>query len=409
MQANAIIVDPYLGASAFATAFAAREVTPVAVFSTARPLHTMAWAPELWADVHFHDGDIEALAAAVKRYDPVCVVPGNEAGVELAGELTEMLLPALANDPGTAPAQRDKHVQYQALAAAGVPHLRSICSCDPAEVTGWIADSGLSDKALVVKPPKSAGTDSVHLVPPGADWRPCFDAIIGEVNQMGLVNETVVVMEFAEGPEFMVDTYSVNGHHGLVMVSIYGKHNRGNRLGIYDMGETLHPSDPRTAELFAYTAQVADAVGIRNASGHAEVILTPDGPRLVEIASRFSGSCMQIHQQVSTGDCQIARAVRHYLDGAYEPYYQMVVQTRTAWLSAHSPGRLADTHALEAIRDLPSFARAALPQPGTLAASTVDIDSSLGWVILASDDQVAIDADYASIREIEAQLAFIPE
>lgn len=409
MQANAIIVDPYLGASSFAMAFAARDVTPVAVFSTAQPLDSMSWAPELWASAHFYDGDIEALAATLKGYDPVCIVPGNEAGVEMAGELTEMLLPALANVPGMTPAQRDKGRQYEALAKAGVPHLRSICSSDPDEVTQWIADSGLSGRALVVKPPKSAGTDSVHLIQPGGNWRRCFDAILGQVNQMGVVNESVMVMEFAEGPEFMVDLYSVNGHHGLTMVSIYGKHNRGERLGIYDMGETLDPGDPRTAELYTYTSQVADAVGIRNASAHGEVILTSEGPRLVEIASRFSGSCMQIHQQISTGDSQIDRTVRHYLDGAYEPFYKMVSPTRTAWLSAHSSGRLSDIEVLETVRDLPTFAQADLPRPGTVVASTVDIDSSLGWVILASEDQAAIAADYARIRELEAQLVFTPE
>lgn len=186
MQATAIIVDPYMAASRFATAFAARNVTPVAVFSTAQPLDWGIWTPELWASAHFHDGDIEALAATVKGYDPVCIVPGNEAGVELAGDLTEMLLPALANVAGMTSAQRDKGLQYKALAKAGVPHLRNICSSDPAEVTHWIADSGLSGRALVVKPPKSAGTDNVYLIQPGGDWRPCFDAILGDVNQMGV-------------------------------------------------------------------------------------------------------------------------------------------------------------------------------------------------------------------------------
>lgn len=186
MQATAVIVDPYMAAARFATAFAARNVTPVAVFSTAKPLEWGIWAPELWASVHFHDGDVEALAATVKGYDPVCIVPGNEAGVELAGKLTEMLLPARANVAGMTPAQRDKGIQYQALANAGVPHLRHICGSDPAEVTRWIADSGLSGKAPVLKPPKSAGTDNVYLIQPGGDWRPCFDAILGDVNQMGV-------------------------------------------------------------------------------------------------------------------------------------------------------------------------------------------------------------------------------
>lgn len=409
MQANAIIVDPYAMASRFATAFAARNVRPVAVFSTARLLDWGTWTPDLWASVHFHTGDIEALAATVKCYDPVCIVPGNEAGVELAAELTERLLPALANVPGMAPAQRDKGLQHKALAEAGVPHLRNICSSDPAEVANWIAESGLSGRALVVKPPKSAGTDNVYLIRPGASWRPCFDAILGKVNQMGVVNESVMVMEFAEGPEFMVDLYSVDGRHGLTMVSSYRKYSRGNRLGIYDMGDTLDPADQRTAELHGYAAQVADAVGIRNASAHGEVILTPQGPRLVEIGSRFSGGCMQVHQQISTGDSQIDRAVRHYLDGAYEPCYRMVSPTRTVWLSAHSAGRLADTEMLETVRGLPTFVQADLPQPGTVVDRTVDVDSRLGWVVLASDDWASIDADYARIRELEAQLVFTPQ
>jgi biotin carboxylase len=404
MKDTAIIVDPYAGAADFAKAFAARGVSAVAIFSAEKPLDSMPWSPELFADVHFYGGDIESMITIAEKYNPVCIVPGNEAGVELAGVLAERVTPHLANVPGSAPAQRHKGHQYDALVAANVPLLRQLCTADADEVTDWIAASGLRDSALVIKPPKSAGTDSVYLVEAGEDWRPIFEDILGETNSMGVLNDTVMVMEFAEGPEFMVDTYSVDGQHGLVMVSIYGKHNRGHRLGIYDMGETLAPDDPRTGVLFEYTKQVADAVGIRNAACHAEVILTPEGPRLVEIASRFSGSCMQVHQRVSTGDCQIDRAVRHYLDGEFVPYYEMAKRTRTAWLSAHKSGRLVSIERLEKARDLATFAAAKLPEPGMVVTSTVDIDTSLGWIILAADSQAAIEADYAWIREQEAQL-----
>jgi biotin carboxylase len=408
MERNAILVDPYLGAADFATAFAARGVTPVAVFSTPEPLAGMSWETDRFPAVHFYDGDFEALVSTAKGYDPVCIVPGNEAGVEMAERLVQVLTPQLGNAPGAAGAQRDKWQQHLALRRAGVPQLRQIGTDDPAVVADWIARSGLADTPLVLKPTKSAGTDSVYLVGPGEDWRAPFDAILGVVNQMGIVNDMVLVMEFADGPEFMVDTYSAGGRHGLVMVSVYGKHNRGNRLGIYDLGETLAPDDPRTAELFKYTTLVADAVGIRNAAGHAEVILTAAGPRLVEIAARFSGSCMQIHQRISTGDSQLDRAVRHYLDDDFVAGYQMPRKARTMWLSAHSAGMLASTQALETLIDLPTVRRSDLPRPGTWVADTVDIGSSLGWVILASDDQAALEADYTRIRELEAGLVFTP-
>ncbi len=412
MRRNAIIVDPYLGARDFAPAFAARGVSPVAVFSSATPLSSMDWVPEqteAFCATHFHDRDFESLLATVRAYDPLCIVPANEAAVELADQLVEELTPDLGNTPGTVAARRDKWQQGQALQTAGVPHLRQVCTDDPAVVADWVGTNGLQNAPLVFKPTRSAGTDSVYLVQSGEDWRPHFDRILGAVNRMGVVNEAVLVMEFAEGPEFMVDTYSVHGQHGLVMVSVYGKHNRGNHLGIYDMGETLAPDDPRTVELFEYTKLVADAVGIRNAAGHAEVIRTAAGPRLVEIAGRFSGSCMQIHQRISTGDSQIDRTVRHYVDGDFTPFYEMPRKARTAWLSASGSGTLVSADPMEAVRELPTVRAANLPQAGMWVASTADVWSSIGWVILASGEQAAIEADYARIRELEAQLDFAPE
>src|SRR5262245_56730585 len=105
MKDTAIIVDPYAGAADFAKAFAARDVSAVAIFSTEAPLDSMPWSPELFSDVHFFEGDIESLTATVEKYDPLCIVPGNEAGVELTGTLAERLTPHLANVPGMAPAQ----------------------------------------------------------------------------------------------------------------------------------------------------------------------------------------------------------------------------------------------------------------------------------------------------------------
>ncbi len=408
MGKTAVIIDPYLGARLLAEEFARRQVRLIGVFSREEALASMPWYPEPYESVHYHDGNLERLIALLEPYDLACIVPGNEAGVELAGDLAERLTPHLANAPGTSLSQRDKGYQSAALESAGVPMLRTLCSDNEAEIAEWIEASGLTGSRLVVKPPKSAGTDSVHLVPPYGDWRQPFREILGEVNQMGVLNDRVVIMEFGEGPEFMVDTYSAGGKHGLVMVSIYGKHNRGSRLGIYDMGETIAPDDPRTEVLFQYTVRALDAVGIRNASSHAEVILTPDGPRLVEVASRFSGSCMQLHQRISTGDSQVDRAIRHYLDDEFRPDYQMVLPARTAWLSAHSTGRLENAETFEEVRKLPTFADAKLPRPGMTVARTLDIDSSIGWVILASPDPAAIQADYRRLREIEANLVFTP-
>src|SRR4029450_9890186 len=117
----------------------------------------------------------------------------------------------------------------------------------------------------------------------GQAWRPYFDQIYGTVNDLAIRNDAVLVQEFAEGTEYLVDSYSVDGRHGLVDVCRYTKVQRGDRIGIYDLVDFIEPDHPETLAVWPYIQRVLDAVGIRNGCAHTEVILTADGPRFLEI------------------------------------------------------------------------------------------------------------------------------
>jgi hypothetical protein len=157
----AVIVDGYQFAygnmPSYASAFRARGVEPVAVMSTPEPIpqYLPRWFSEKFAAVHFYDGDFDALVALVKQYDPICIIPGQEVGVEMAAALLEVLMPEKGNLPGTAVSHRDKGEMAWALERAGVPSLRTIRSADPQAIEAWVQRNSLQDKALVVKPPKS--------------------------------------------------------------------------------------------------------------------------------------------------------------------------------------------------------------------------------------------------------------
>src|SRR5439155_10017889 len=118
--------------------------------------------------------------------------------------------------------------------AAGLPRLRTICTDDPDEVAAWIDRSGLAGRPLVLKPPKSGGTEDVHLAKAGEDWRPQFDRILGAINRFDLRNDAVIVQEYASGMEYLIDLYSVDGRHGVVNVCSYLRHSKSDRIGVYD-------------------------------------------------------------------------------------------------------------------------------------------------------------------------------
>jgi hypothetical protein len=242
----------------------------------------------------------------------------------------------------------------------------------------------------------------------GEDWRGLFDQQRGYVNRFGILTEAVLVQEYAEGTEFIVDLYSVDGRHGLVDVCRYRKHDRGERIAIYDYAEFVPPDHPDVAVLAPYTMQAADAVGIRNGSTHAEVMLTDDGPLLIELASRLSGSCMMISGRLATGDCQIDRTVRHYVDGSFTPGFELLQNARTMWLCAERDGIVRNIELLEELKGLPTVDSMSLPQNGQAIPATYDMFTAMGWINLASPDMHAIEEDYVRIREAERRIVIAP-
>jgi len=410
MNGFAVVVDPYSDSREFARAFRARGRETVAVLSDPEPLASYAsrWYPDDFAATHFYDGRLAELAETLKGYDPFCIIAGNEHAVELTAALIDILLPGTGNVPGMAAAQRDKGEMAKAMDKAGLPRLRTLCTDDPEEVAAWIERSGLTGRALVLKPPKSGGTEDVHLAKAGEDWRPLFHQVLGTVNRFDLRNDAVIVQEYASGQEYLIDLYSVDGQHGVVNVCSYLRHSKDDRIGIYDAAVFVPEDDPHVATLVEYASAAADAVGIRNGSTHAEVMLTDDGPRLIEIASRLDGSCMMTAARAATGDCQVDRAVRHYLDGEFSPTYKLTNHARAVWLGVQADGLLANVEVLDPIKELRTVHAMGLASNGKLMASTVDAFTELGWVILADPDEAAVIADYERVKELEKLVTVEP-
>lgn len=406
-QRYAVVVDPLGTGAEYPAAFGAAGVEVVAVLSRPEPiaLYAASWQPASFRHVHVWDGErasLPALAALLRGYRPLCLIAGSETGVELAEALVEAVVPGTGHVPRLAAARRDKWAMARAVRAAGVPHLRQLCSADPAEIADWLAATGLAGERIVLKPPKSAATDNVHLVAPGEDWRPVFDQIVGHVNEFGLLNDAVLVQEFAAGTEYLLDSYSVDGVHGLVDVCRYSKQQRGDRIGVYDLVDFLPPDSPDVAELWAYARRVLDAVGVRNGCGHTEVIATPAGPRLLEVGARPAGGGHQMITKLATGTNHIERTVAHRVHGAFDPTYELVRYVCSVVISSPRAGIWRNAGLFDGVDALPTFhVKHFYYGTGDAVPAPAGLSSMLGWVVLASADHGAMQADYRRIRELE--------
>jgi hypothetical protein len=59
---------------------------------------------------------------------------------------------------------------------------------------------------------------------------------------------------------------------------------------VYERDILMDPDDDTVQELARYTRGVLDALGIHHGPAHAEIMMTADGPALVEIGARMNGN-----------------------------------------------------------------------------------------------------------------------
>ncbi len=410
-----VVVDPYSSGNQWAPALRAAGLVPVAVMAAAAvpAIYTATFVPDdFTVVVRSAEGGTD-VADRLRPLDPLAVLPGAESGVELADRLAAALTPRRANIPALAAARRHKGAMAAAVAAAGLPVVRHVCSADPARIADWLAGSGLAGRDVVVKPPKSGGTDDVILVRAGQDWRPAFDRVLGAENQMGGVNSEVMVQEYMAGVEYVVDTCTVDGVHTLVDICRYRKGDNGGHMAVYDWMEWLPPDTPGHQQLTGYALGVLDAVGVRFGAAHTEIMLTAAGPRLVEVNARVAGGGVPRFCREATGDSQIDRLVRHLAGARDIPASFTLRRTvRGVLFRAGTAGVLRNAEEYEHVRELASHHASVINvRSGDRVPVTSDLATShaLGYAVLAHDRPEQVDADYDEIRRIEARLRFDAE
>lgn len=213
------------------------------------------------------------------------IIPGSEQAVMVADWLSEQLgLPGNGVELSTA--RRDKHRMHAVAASHGVRVPRQVLAANLTQVL----DFANSHWPVIIKPQQAKGGDGVHYCTNGQEAARAFHALYGQRDVMGMVNRAVLVQEFISGPEYVVDTVSLDGVHRLSTLWTYGKEAPGfDSAGQFTTKTLLSPDHPLAPSLFAFAGRVLDALGIRQGAGHCEIRVAPDGPVLIEIAARLHG------------------------------------------------------------------------------------------------------------------------
>ncbi|KPA85411.1 hypothetical protein ABB37_01720 [Leptomonas pyrrhocoris] len=208
---------------------------------------------------------------------------------------------AFGNDPATSHSKRqDKGSSQAALRDAGLAYIHSFVTTSAAEALQQIC-AGKLRLPVVVKPSTGAGSEFVTLCYTEHDVVVAFQMVDGLRTSQGTDAAVLVVEEYIEGPEYVVNTVSYDGvavvtdvwqswkfpkavyTSGLTLaaeqsVRTVGREERKrNKTAILYDKQTLVadlaslPPDHEARRVAAYTLKCLDALELRNGCAHCEL------------------------------------------------------------------------------------------------------------------------------------------
>ncbi len=288
------------------------------------------------------------------------MLAGAECGVELADKLSDHFCPHLSNGTELSSARRNKFDMAEQLVKSHVPVPMTIQSHDVSEVLNWCQEHDLLSTGIVIKPLKSAGTDSVSACFNEKHVEEAMSNYLGKKNLFNSLNDTMLAQEFLAGTEYVVDTASWGGRHVVTNLCRYTKIKANGSAFVYDRLDFLPPQGKLQQELADYTFNVLDALGIQYGPAHSEVMYTQKGPRLVETGARVHGGIGVSACRLATGSSHLDLTLSLLLNEvkvfSNQIHYAIQKHTRIVFLISYFDSLVKDEHQnMSALKGLPSL------------------------------------------------------
>lgn len=415
------LVDPFSTGAVLAQQISRRGYSCICVYSDslenmAAVAHMVPDGVELnfTATIGFTgstEGTAEAILKAVEAQGGqlLNVFAGAETGVRLTDQLTHYLK-LRGNVIETCNARRDKYEMGETLRSAGVRAVRQTKATTWAQVHEFITEWNPTPFQVILKPLESAGSDGVTLCTSIEEAETAFEALMGKINGVGLINEAVLVQEFLEGIEYVVDTVSRDGEHKIAAVWRYDKQQVNDAAFVY-FGVNVQAIEGFVHDMITYQFSVLDALGIRNGPGHGEVKYCRGEPVLVEVGARCHGG-EGTYLPIANA-CFKRNQVEMYIDSMLDEDAFKAHSVKPGALSAvgcevkfvcYKEGILKGVPALPEIEQMKSFVCASwMVHPGQMIYRTIDAFTTPGGCNMLHEDPAVLQADIARIRQLETE------
>ena len=240
-------------------------------------------------DVEVSSEDTEGVRRVAREHAAAgLIAPGTDWPVRIAAYVAEDLGLPHPLDVPTAVRATSKIAQRDALAEAGVPQPPWSTATAP----GY---------PCVVKASDRQGQRAMSIVG-GADDLEAASQRARLASRSG----RALYELFVEGPEVTVNGFSLDGH--FLPVAVTAREHFPGAPGV--ARRHLYPSGYNDAPAVAAAAAAVEALGIRQGPSYVQMILSADGPVIMEVAARLGGGHDSELCRLATGVDLAEAAVR---------------------------------------------------------------------------------------------------
>ena len=229
--------------------------------------------------------DYDAMLAIAREFKPDAIASGacDTSVVTVARLCEELGLPG--NSVDAALNSTDKFRMINCFAQEGVPH-PAFAVAKVSELETFVPPFSYP---VITKPTDSAGGRGVNLVSSPEE----LPAALQTASKAGISGD-VLVEECMTGPEVSVEIIVSGGVPHVLQVTDKLTSGAPNFFEIGHIQPTSLSCEQRRAISDVASSAVL-AVGLKNSAAHAEVMLTSEGPKMVELGARLGGDWITSH------------------------------------------------------------------------------------------------------------------
>ena len=257
-----------------------------------------------YADEYFNVStiDIAGVAETAKRFAPDGIMTlATDMPMRSIAKAAEVCgLPGITMD--TAIKSTDKGEMIKAFAEHGVEHPWFYIASDENEFNAVKPDVAFP---CIMKPTDNSGSRGVVLCNDLAELEKEYS-----YTRASSRGGAVIIEEYMRGSEVSVEVITVNGEPHVLQVTdklttgaphfVEMGHNQPSMLPERDL-----------EKIRDLACRAVKSVGIQNGPAHVEIMLTKDGPKMVELGARMGGDCITTHLvPLSTGIDMIEATIR---------------------------------------------------------------------------------------------------